>query len=32
MRARFPDHDTAAVGAENIHPRDAASVRCVKDR
>ncbi len=32
MRARFLDHDAASVGAGNIHPRDAASVRCVKDR
>ena len=32
MRARFLEHDSAAVGAGNIHPRDAASVRCVKDR
>jgi len=32
MRARFVRSDDAAVGAGNIHSRDAASVRCVKDQ
>ncbi len=31
-RVRVLDHDATAVGAGNIHPRDAASVRCLKDR
>jgi uncharacterized protein (TIGR02145 family) len=32
MRARFLHRGDAQAGAGNIDPRDAASVRCVRDR